>query len=149
MNKIVKYASVFVIIVVIIILVSFNINKGSEEVRNMGGSESIMKVVINDKEYDVRYEDNETSREFMKLLPSEYEMTELNGNEKYVYLDKELPVNYNSSKDIKEGDIMLYQSDCLVIFYKSFRTSYNYTKIGHIDNLEELSGDNIIVRFNK
>lgn len=35
------------------------------------------------------------------------------------------------------------------IFYKSFETSYNYTKIGHIDNLPVLGNNNIIVIFEK
>ena len=29
---------------------------------------------------------------------------------------------------------MLFGNSCLVIFYKSFTTSYSYTKIGHIEN---------------
>ena len=30
------------------------------------------------------------------------------------------------------GDIYLYQSDCLVLFYKTFTTSYQYTEIGKL-----------------
>ena len=33
---------------------------------------------------------------------------------------------------------MLYGSDCLVLFYDSFSTSYSYTKIGYLDNPEGL-----------
>lgn len=33
---------------------------------------------------------------------------------------------------------MLYGSSTLVLFYKAFSTSYNYTKIGKIDKPEEL-----------
>lgn len=33
---------------------------------------------------------------------------------------------------------MLYGSDCIVLFYESFRTPYLYMKIGSIDNPEEL-----------
>ena len=44
---------------------------------------------------------------------------------------------------------MLYGNNCLVIFYKSFDTSYSYTKIGHIDNLEDLGTGNIIVKLEK
>ena len=75
-------------------------------------------------------------------------MNELNGNEKYIYIDFTLPVNTTKTKQINAGDIMLYGNNCLVIFYKTFNTSYSYTKIGHIDNLPNLSSDNITVKFN-
>lgn len=66
----------------------------------------------------------------------EFNMLELNGNEKYAYIEKTLPTNSNNPKHILAGDIMLYGSDCLVIFYKSLKTNYNYTKIGHSDDLQ-------------
>ena len=83
------------------------------------------------------------------LLPQEFSMNELNGNEKYIYLDTTLPTNPSNIKSINAGDVMLYGDNCLVIFYKSFETSYSYTKIGHIDNLEDLGQENITVIFKK
>jgi hypothetical protein len=44
---------------------------------------------------------------------------------------------------------MLYGNNCLVIFYKSFDTSYQYTKIGHIENLDDIGSENITVIFKK
>lgn len=41
------------------------------------------------------------------LIHMELEMNELNGNEKYFYLDESLPVNPYSPKTIEKGDIML------------------------------------------
>ena len=81
------------------------------------------------------------------MLPLELNMKELNGNEKYVYLDNSLPTNSSNPKRINAGDVMLYGNNCLVIFYKSFDTSYSYTKIGHIDNLENLGNENIKVKI--
>lgn len=108
-----------------------------------------MKVIINKKEYIINLEDNETVKSFISSLPQELEMSELNGNEKYIYLDKSLPTDSENIKKINKGDVMLYGNNCLVIFYKSFNTSYSYTKIGHIDNLPDLGNGNIKVTFEK
>ena len=76
-------------------------------------------------------------------------MRELNGNEKYIYLDTTLPTNSSNPKRINVGDVMLYGDNCLVIFYKSFDTPYSYTKIGHIDNLENLGKGSIKVKISE
>lgn len=110
---------------------------------------SSMKVTINNKEYILNLEDNETARSFINLLPQEYSMNELNGNEKYIYLDSSLPTNSSNPKHINSGDVMLYGNNCLVIFYKSFDTSYGYTRIGHIDNLDNLGNGSIKAKFEK
>ena len=110
---------------------------------------STMKAIINNKEYVIKLESNETVNSLIKLLPMEITMSELNGNEKYIYLDNTLPTNSYNPNRINAGDVMLYGNNCLVIFYKSFDTSYSYTKIGHIDNLEDLGTGNIIVKLEK
>lgn len=83
--------------------------------------------------------DNETARAFKERLPLTLDMSELNGNEKYYYLPDSLPKNSSSPSRINAGDIMLYGSDCLVIFYESFSTSYSYTPIGKIDDPDGLA----------
>ena len=108
-----------------------------------------IKIIIDSNSYVLKLEDNDTTKEFIQLLPKEFNMNELNGNEKYVYLDSSLTSNPSNIKGIKTGDVMLYGDDCLVIFYKSFDTSYSYTKIGHIDNLPNLGNGKISVKFEK
>ena len=110
---------------------------------------SSVQAIINGKEYIIVLEDSETVKSFTNILPKEFNMSELNGNEKYVYLDNPLPTNPSNPKQINAGDVMLYGNNCLVIFYKSFETSYSYTKIGHIDNLPDLGNGNVIVKFEK
>ena len=108
-----------------------------------------INVVIDEKTYNAILEENKTVQSFINMLPQEYNMSELNGNEKYIYLDETLPTNSYNPKHIEKGDIMLYGNNCLVVFYKSFDTSYSYTKIGHIENLPDLEDKNITIKFEK
>ncbi len=108
-----------------------------------------INVVIDEKTYNAILEENKTVQSFINMLPQEYNMSELNGNEKYIYLDQTLPTNSYNPKHIEKGDIMLYGDNCLVVFYKSFDTSYSYTKIGHIENLPDLEDKNITIKFEK
>ena len=100
---------------------------------------------INDKKLKINLENNSTTSALMKLLPIELSMNDLNGNEKYVYLNESLPTNTYSPKHIEAGDVMLFGDNCLVIFYESFDTSYSYSKIGHINNLPSLDDGNISI----
>lgn len=121
---------------------SNSINNSNEVIKSV-------KAVINGTEYTINLENNETVKSFVNMLPKELEMKELNGNEKYVDLDSSLPTDSSNPKHIIAGDVYLYQDNCLVIFYKSFDTTYSYTKIGHIDNLPDLGNDSISVKFEK
>ena len=73
------------------------------------------------------------------MLPLTLNMRELNGNEKYYYLDTGLTTNASRPSEINAGDIMLYGTNCLLLFSKSFSPSYSYTPIGHIDDPTELA----------
>jgi hypothetical protein len=123
------------------------INIDNNEINNTNEVIKSVKAIINGKEYIINLEDNETAKSFVNLLPQEFKMNELNGNEKYVNLDTTLPTNSYNPKRINAGDVMLYGNNCIVIFYKSFDTPYSYTRIGHIDNLPDLGDDNITVKF--
>ena len=132
---------------IMMILSIFFISGCSNAVDNTRKVINEMKIEINNNEYIIDLEDNNTVKSFINLLPLELSMEELNGNEKYVYLDTSLPTNSSTPKHINSGDVMLFGNNCLVIFYKSFDTSYSYTKIGHIDNLPDLGNENINVKF--
>ena len=97
-----------------------------------------INIEIGKKTFKATLYNNKTSRALLKKFPLSCKMSELNGNEKYKYLSYELPTNKKKVKRIKAGDIMLYGSDCLVVFYKSHKTSYKYTKVGHINNTRGL-----------
>jgi len=102
---------------------------------------------INGEKLEIKLEDNSTVSALLKELPLEVSMSDLNSNEKYAYLDNSLPTNSYSPKHIEAGDVMLFGDNCLVIFYKSFDTSYSYTKIGHVDSLPSLGDGSVPVIF--
>lgn len=78
--------------------------------------------------------DNPTAAAFVAQLPLTVAMTELNGNEKYYDFATGLPTSAANPGKIQAGDLMLYGSNTLVLFYQSFSTSYRYTRLGRIDN---------------
>lgn len=98
------------------------------------GNSQKMNIQIDNKTFTVIVENNKTVKELYQKLPITLTMSDLNNNEKYCYLDFTLPTDSKSVKNIKKGDVMLFGNSCLVIFYKSFTTSYSYTKIGYIEN---------------
>ncbi|WP_297286575.1 cyclophilin-like fold protein [uncultured Brachyspira sp.] len=93
---------------------------------------------INNKEYKLILYDNDTSRDFLRMLPLTITMNDLNSNEKYYNLSKSLTTKSERAGSIKRGDFMLYGNNCLVLFYESFSTSYSYTRIGYIENTDGL-----------
>lgn len=96
-------------------------------------------IKINDVSFEVTLYDNKSTRALISLLPLDISMNELNGNEKYYYLENDFPSSPRSVGTINKGDLMLYTSNCLVIFYETFTTSYRYTPLGYINDTSRLS----------
>ena len=97
-------------------------------------SRTAITVTIGSQSFSATLEDSETARVFAQLLPLTLDMSELNGNEKYFYLDQSLPTDSKNPGQIHTGDLMLYGDSCLVLFYESFSTGYSYTRLGSIDD---------------
>ena len=97
-----------------------------------------IKVIIKNETYGVELEKNPTTQAFLERLPLEMEMHELNRNEKYGVISKGLPRGKGYSGDIEIGDLMLYGTDCIVLFYKNFNTPYSYTRLGKVIEKEKL-----------
>ena len=95
---------------------------------------------VGDEAFAATLSGNPTAAAFAKLLPLSLTMSELNRNEKFATLPKSLPVRASTPTSIRTGDLMLYGSNTLVLFYKSFRTSYSYTAIGRVDEPAGLEG---------
>ena len=82
-----------------------------------------LKITIGPVSFNATLDNNET-----------VDMSELHGNEKYYYLSNGLPTASSNPGTIRTGDLMLYGSTCVVLFYETFSTSYNYTRLGRITN---------------
>ena len=95
---------------------------------------NVITIEIGSQSYKATLYNNPTVEAFKELLPLSINMVELNQNEKYYDLPKSLPTNASNPTTIENGDLMLYGSKTLVLFYKTFPTSYSYTKIGKVEN---------------
>ncbi len=103
-----------------------------------------LTISVGDKTFGATLSDNPTAAAFKALLPLSVTMSELNGNEKLHRLPTSLPAQPSVPSSIRSGDLLLYGVNTVVLFYKSFATTYSYTRIGRIDDpagLERAVGD--------
>ena len=110
-----------------------------------------IKIMIGDNHFTAILESNATATEFKKMLPLTISMKDLNSNEKFFDISTSLPANASNPNTINSGDLMLWGSNTLVLFYKTFNTSYSYTRLGEIENPSGLSqalgSGNVTVTF--
>jgi len=98
-----------------------------------------MTITIGQKAFTATLEDNATANAFKAMLPLKLNMEDLNGNEKVISLPAKLPTKDVNPGQIHAGDLMIWTSQDLVLFYKSFPTSYSYTRLGRINDAAGLS----------
>ena len=111
-------------------------NKPNDDNDNDNNNTSMsnkLKITVGSTSFNVILEDNATAKAFKALLPITVNMSDLNGNEKYFNLSNSLPTTSTAPGTIREGDLMLYGSTCVVLFYETFATGYSYTRIGRVD----------------
>ncbi len=98
-----------------------------------------VSIRVNGKVFSAKMYQTKTTEVFMQKLPLSITMNELNGNEKYYYFSENFPTESQKVSQIHAGDLKLYGSSCLVLFYKSFSTLYSYTSLGYVENPEDLA----------
>lgn len=111
-------------------------DNGNKEEQNMDRNITIQ---VGGKTFSATLADNEAARAFRSRLPLTLGMSDLNANEKYAYLAEPLPVAPVRPGTIRPGDLMLYGSSCVVLFYDTFSSGYSYTRLGQIDRPGELA----------
>jgi len=125
-------------------------NPGTDSI-DVDSSSNRLKITIGSRTFNATLASNPTVTAFKARLPMTVNMTELNGNEKLYNFSSALPTNASNPRNIATGDLMLYGSATLVLFYESFPTSYSYTRLGKIDNPSGLAAavgsGSVSVRF--
>jgi hypothetical protein len=97
-----------------------------------------MWMTICEQRFAITLADNDAARSFAERLPLSMEMAELNGNEKYSDLTQPLPAAPAKPGIIRAGDLMLYGTRTIVVFYETFRSNYSYTRLGRVENPSHL-----------
>ena len=120
---------------------------------SMKSEESRMWMTVGERRFAITLTDNAAARGFAEQLPLTLDMDELNGNEKHAKLPRALPANATRPGTIRNGDLMLYGSDTLVVFYLTFSSTYSYTRLGLVDDpdglAQALGRRNVRVAFSK
>jgi hypothetical protein len=123
----------------IIIVSILSIFTGFAAPDNLNPASDQMRIKIGSNTFIATLEDNATATAFKGMLPMTIKMSDLNGNEKYFDLPVNLPTNASNPGKIQTGDLMIYGSNTLVLFYKTFSTSYSYTRLGRINDANGLA----------
>src|SRR4051794_14415796 len=84
-------------------------------------------VTIGEHRLAVTLADTVAARSFAAMLPLTLDMPDLNGNEKHIRLPSALPADASRPGTLHTGDLMLYGSETLVLFYRTFDSPYAYT----------------------
>jgi hypothetical protein len=105
---------------------------------NTPSEESRMWMTIGERRFAITLADTEAARTFAARLPLTIDMPDLNSNEKHAELAEALPTSTVRPGTIRSGDLMLYGSRTLVLFYLTFDSVYSYTRLGRLDNPADL-----------
>jgi hypothetical protein len=98
-----------------------------------------MWMTVGERRFALTPTDNAAARAFAAQLPLTLDMSELNGNEKHAELPNALPAKASRPGTIRNGDVMLYGTKTLVVFYSTFDSPYAYTRIGRVEDPDGLA----------
>ena len=94
-----------------------------------------ISVTVNGTTFTATIEDTAAGQELLARLPLTLQMEELHGNEKYCYTDESFGGETYVPDTIEAGDLMVFGSDCLVLFYETLSNGgWSYARVGRIDD---------------
>lgn len=126
-------------------------NTDSTEAVGQEDAEMKLQIETGGSTFTATLEDNEAVTAFVEMLEDEpivLEMNDYAGFEKVGSLGTSLPAS-NSQMTTQAGDIVLYNSSQIVMFYGS--NSWSYTKLAEVDDLtgweDALGSGSVTVTF--
>lgn len=93
----------------------------------------MFEIAIGSRTFSLNLEDSEAADSLIQRLPLKITMSELNGNEKYYQLGRQISSEKPVITAIQTGDFMLYSGSYLVLFYQDIpKSAYSYERLGKI-----------------
>lgn len=108
-------------------------NQSEDEITDNIPEEEIMKLEIDKNVLDVTWNDNASVTALNEIKPLTINMHLYGGFEQVGYIGESI-VSDDKKITTKPGDIVLYSSNQIVVFFGT--NTWSYTKLGHI-NLSE------------
>ena len=133
------------VIILILLGVYLLLNKYKEEIEM---NDNTMMVNINGQDFTVELEENAATKELLKRLENGEVIIE---TEDYGNFEKVGSLGFNLPRSDKRittepGDIVLYEGNKISLFYNS--NTWEYTKIGHIQNIGQDELINVLGKEN-
>lgn len=116
------------LILPVFILASCTFNSNSSNIYTK--EEENMKLSIDNQELSVTWESNNSVKALNELLPLNIEMHEYGNFEQVGSIGQSI-VSNDKQITTKPGDIVLYSSNQIVVFFGT--NTWSYTKLGHIN----------------
>ena len=100
---------------------------------------SKINIQVGSKHFTATLHDNESAQAIVKEMPFTLKMDDFASQEKVARLSFALPsASTQTPATIRAGDIYLWSSDSLVLFYTTFSNSYSYVPVGYIEDVTGL-----------
>lgn len=113
-----------------------------------------LTITINGTPFAATADEGQTGQDLLSRLPFSLHMEELHGNEKYCYTGEDFGGEASVPATIYAGDLMVYDDDCLVLFYETHpNENWAYkmaARIKDTSGLEEACGSgSVMVNFSR
>lgn len=107
---------------------------------------------LNDVEFHATFYNNPSAQAIIAQMPFTLDMSDYGAQEKIAGLTFDLPsASTQVPSHMNTGDIYLYSSNNLVLFYTSFANAYPYVPVGYVEDtaglVEALGSGNVTVTF--